>query len=134
MLAIGALLIQAAILAALVYEIRFRFYAALAVLLLSALTYQAYKIDKRAAERGQRRMPENRLHFVSLLGGWPGALVAQNRLRHKSSKLGFKICFYITILLNLTALGCFPLLQESRLWNNLQSLIHQAFRFFSYNT
>jgi uncharacterized membrane protein YsdA (DUF1294 family) len=40
------------------------------------------------------------LHLLSLIGGWPGALIAQNRLRHKSRKGSFLLVFWATALLN----------------------------------
>jgi heme/copper-type cytochrome/quinol oxidase subunit 3 len=40
---------------------------------------------------------------LSLVGGWPGALVAQQKLRHKSQKQSFRIVFWITVLLNCAA-------------------------------
>jgi uncharacterized membrane protein YsdA (DUF1294 family) len=45
------------------------------------------------------------LHWASLLGGWPGAIVAQRRLRHKTKKLTFRVTFWITVLLHLIAVG-----------------------------
>jgi uncharacterized membrane protein YsdA (DUF1294 family) len=56
------------------------------VVLLSVLTYWAYAVDKRRAEDRTWRVPEARLHLLELLGGWPGAFLAQRRLRHKCSK------------------------------------------------
>src|SRR5689334_23379746 len=52
-------------------------------LLLNALTYFVYAFDKRRAEQGKWRVPEGRLHLLELLGGWPGAWLAQRWLRHK---------------------------------------------------
>lgn len=72
--------------------------------LLSTLTYLIYAQDKRAALSGGRRWPENTLHLLALLGGWPGALLAQHFLRHKSSKQSFKILFYLTVLIHCTTL------------------------------
>jgi uncharacterized membrane protein YsdA (DUF1294 family)/cold shock CspA family protein len=66
----------------------------------STLTYMAYAWDKAAAERGAWRTTENTLHVLSLFGGWPGALLAQSRLRHKSSKAEFQAVFWITVLVN----------------------------------
>lgn len=71
----------------------------------SIVAYLAYKIDKSAASRNQWRIKENTLHLFALLGGWPGALVAQRTLRHKSSKTSFQITFWSTVVLNCGALG-----------------------------
>ena len=73
----------------------------------SLVAFAAYALDKSAAQGGHRRTPENTLHLLALLGGWPGALVAQNRLRHKSSKVSFLAVFWATVLLNCVALGLF---------------------------
>jgi uncharacterized membrane protein YsdA (DUF1294 family) len=40
-----------------------------------------------------------------LFGGWPGALLAQRTLRHKSSKMEFQRVYWITVALNCAALG-----------------------------
>lgn len=69
--------------------------------LLSVLTYVAYRIDKTAAERGRWRTSEQTLHALALAGGWPGALVAQRWVRHKSSKQSFLAAFVITVAINL---------------------------------
>lgn len=67
---------------------------------LSAMTFVAYALDKSAARDGLFRISENRLHMASLVGGWPGALVAQQVLRHKSSKTAFRQVFWMTVVLN----------------------------------
>jgi uncharacterized membrane protein YsdA (DUF1294 family)/cold shock CspA family protein len=74
-------------------------------LVLSVLTFVVYYLDKRAAGKGARRTPEYQLHLWALLGGWPGALFAQQLLRHKSRKFGFRVMFWITLLANVGALG-----------------------------
>jgi uncharacterized membrane protein YsdA (DUF1294 family)/cold shock CspA family protein len=71
----------------------------------SVVAFLAYALDKSAARRGRWRTPENTLHLFGLIGGWPGALVAQKTLRHKSSKRSFKILFWVTVMLNCGALG-----------------------------
>ncbi|MCI5144250.1 MAG: DUF1294 domain-containing protein [Candidatus Electrothrix sp. AR3] len=72
-------------------------------LLLSVLTFSIYAYDKAAAKKGSRRTPENRLHLLALLGGWPGALIAQQKLRHKSKKQPFRFIFWLTVVLNCAA-------------------------------
>lgn len=74
-------------------------------LVLSLLTFVVYAIDKSKAKRGVWRIPEKTLHLLSLVGGWPGALLAQQLLRHKSSKTSFRIVFWLTLCLNLAVTG-----------------------------
>jgi uncharacterized membrane protein YsdA (DUF1294 family) len=71
----------------------------------SVLTFLAYAFDKSAAQNGRWRTPENTLHLFSLVGGWPGALVAQRLLRHKSRKQSFQFVFWGTVVANCTILG-----------------------------
>jgi uncharacterized membrane protein YsdA (DUF1294 family)/cold shock CspA family protein len=73
--------------------------------LTSVLAYVAYAMDKAAAESRRWRIAEDTLHIWGLIGGWPGALVAQHRLRHKTSKTSFQAMFWITVVLNCAALG-----------------------------
>lgn len=70
---------------------------------LSALTFIVYAFDKSAAQQGGWRTSENRLHLLALIGGWPGALLAQQVLRHKSSKAAFRAVFWATVVLNVLA-------------------------------
>jgi len=60
-----------------------------------------YAIDKRAARKNRWRIPEAQLHLLALLGGWPGAIIAQQVLRHKSVKPLFRIIFWISVGLNI---------------------------------
>jgi uncharacterized membrane protein YsdA (DUF1294 family)/cold shock CspA family protein len=70
----------------------------------SAITYLVYAWDKSAAKKDGQRTPENTLHVLGLLGGWPGALVAQTTLRHKSRKTSFRIVFWATVAMNCAGL------------------------------
>ena len=69
---------------------------------INLLTYLAYALDKKAARSDAWRTPEGRLHFLGLMGGWPAGLLAQKRLRHKSSKSSFQTVYKATVLLHLT--------------------------------
>jgi uncharacterized membrane protein YsdA (DUF1294 family) len=71
---------------------------------LSVLTFTVYGIDKSAARRGTQRTPEAELHLLALLGGWPGALVAQRVFRHKTRKQPFRAYFWVTVAVNCGAL------------------------------
>ena len=69
-------------------------------LVASVITFIMYALDKSAARNDTWRTPESTLHFLSLAGGWPGALIAQQRLRHKSQKQSFRLVFWLTVVLN----------------------------------
>ena len=68
---------------------------------LSLLAFLAYARDKRAAGLGRHRTPERSLHLIDLAGGWPGGLLAQQVLRHKSGKTAYQAVFWATVALNL---------------------------------
>ena len=70
----------------------------------SFVTFIAYALDKSAAKKGSWRTSEQSLHILSLAGGWPGALVAQQMLRHKSRKVSFRVEFWITVVVNIAVL------------------------------
>nr|WP_255771786.1 cold shock and DUF1294 domain-containing protein [Microbulbifer guangxiensis] len=80
---------------------------------LSLFTLLLYLRDKRAAQRGHWRTPEQTLHLLSLCGGWPGAALGQSYLRHKSSKTSFRVVYWLTVVLNLAALA-YALTPEGR--------------------
>ena len=67
----------------------------------SAVSWGAYLFDKQAAEHGRWRTQESTLHLFDLLGGWPGALVAQQQFRHKTVKQPFQFVFWMTVAANL---------------------------------
>ena len=77
----------------------------------STITFCVYARDKAAARaaaqrnaRAVRRTPENTLHLLSLIGGWPGALLGQQIWRHKTRKLPFQLLFWTTVVINCAAL------------------------------
>ncbi|MCE9664817.1 cold shock and DUF1294 domain-containing protein [Halomonas sp. M5N1S17] len=73
--------------------------------LLSVITFAMYGIDKAAAGKGRRRTPEATLLLAGLIGGWPGALVAQQLFRHKTRKHPFQAIFWCGVLVNCGVLG-----------------------------
>jgi uncharacterized membrane protein YsdA (DUF1294 family) len=78
---------------------------------LSLVAFLTYAIDKAAAQRGAWRTPETTLHVLAIAGGWPGALVAQQLFRHKSTKAEFRAVFWGTVVLNVAGfiLLCSPM-------------------------
>ena len=71
----------------------------------SAIAYITYAIDKKAAIKNRRRVSEKTLHLLGVMGGWPGALLAQQRLRHKTQKTAFQVTFWLTVVVNLVCAG-----------------------------
>jgi uncharacterized membrane protein YsdA (DUF1294 family) len=88
---------------------------------ISAITYFVYAWDKRSARANGQRTPEITLHLLELLGGWPGAFVAQHRLRHKTAKAGFQIIFWLIV-----ALHQFAAVDYLRGWSTLRELSRKA--------
>ncbi|OOG58031.1 DUF1294 domain-containing protein [Polaromonas sp. C04] len=73
---------------------------ALGYLALSLICGLFYVHDKTAAQAGEWRTSEGTLLLLGLLCGWPGAIVAQQMLRHKTSKVLFRIAFWVTVVAN----------------------------------
>jgi uncharacterized membrane protein YsdA (DUF1294 family) len=71
----------------------------------SVVTFAVYAWDKHRAQNGEWRVAENTLHFLDLLGGWPGALVAQRLFRHKTRKLSFQIVFWLIVTIHFAIWG-----------------------------
>ncbi|ENV90652.1 DUF1294 domain-containing protein [Acinetobacter bereziniae] len=71
------------------------------VSIINVMTYWFYSQDKEAAQMNQRRVPENTLHILAFLGGWPAAWLAQQRLRHKTQKQPFRKIYFCTIVFNI---------------------------------
>lgn len=68
---------------------------------MSLLTAAIYLLDKRRAVHAARRIPERTLHTLELLGGWPGALLAQQVFRHKNRKPGFFLVTWLIAALHI---------------------------------
>lgn len=79
-------------------------YSFIFIMLMNALSYWLYAQDKEAAQLGNRRVPEQTLHIISFLGGWPAAGLAQQKLRHKTQKQPFRKIYFCTIVLNILLL------------------------------
>ncbi|MCF7503296.1 MULTISPECIES: DUF1294 domain-containing protein [Vibrio] len=69
-------------------------------LVIGLVTFFVYAKDKRAAINGNWRVPEKTLHILSVAGGWLGALIAQDKLRHKTQKQPFRSIYWLTVAIN----------------------------------
>lgn len=67
---------------------------------MSVISILFYRQDKMAAIHGTRRVAEEQLHLLGLVGGWPGAVIAQHIFRHKTQKESFARYFWFTVALN----------------------------------
>jgi uncharacterized membrane protein YsdA (DUF1294 family) len=68
--------------------------------LMSVIAFALYGYDKKQARAEGQRTPEKLLHAAELLGGWPGALVAQQVFRHKTRKVSYQVVFWLVVLLH----------------------------------
>jgi len=90
-------------------------------LLMSVITFSLYARDKKAALAKQWRVSESALLGLGLFGGWPGAIFAQQRLRHKTQKPMFRQAFWGTVVLNVLVFAILttalrePMLELARL-------------------
>jgi uncharacterized membrane protein YsdA (DUF1294 family)/cold shock CspA family protein len=89
-------------------------------LLASALTYWRYHSDKRKARAKEWRVAESTLHIMEIMGGWPGAFLAQRILRHKASKGSYQFIFIVII-----GLYQFAAIDALRGWPIVQSLLRR---------
>ncbi|QTN31285.1 DUF1294 domain-containing protein [Akkermansiaceae bacterium] len=96
----------------------------LAMLVASVAAWRTYRSDKKAAEAGGWRFSETMLHTLELLGGWPGAFLAQRRYRHKTRKASYQAIFQsIVFLYQLAALD---IVLSHRLWDHLVQTINES--------
>ncbi|HMS55477.1 MAG TPA: cold shock and DUF1294 domain-containing protein [Fimbriimonadaceae bacterium] len=72
---------------------------------LSLMSFTNYSIDKAAANNNHRRTPEQSLIVLDILGGWPGGLIAQQVLRHKTRKSSFQAMFWTSVVVHVLAVA-----------------------------
>ncbi len=67
----------------------------------SLLCFALYAVDKGAARAGRGRISESMLLSLGFVGGWPGAIVAQQAFRHKTAKRLFRVRFWVSVAANM---------------------------------
>ena len=75
------------------------------LLLANLLTLVIYGVDKMAARKDWRRVPEATLLFFGVVGGWVGAMVGQQVFRHKTQKQPFKSYFFISVVVSIAMMA-----------------------------
>lgn len=76
----------------------------------SVACFLLYAEDKAKARAGTWRVRESSLQVLALIGGWPGAIVAQRVLHHKTRKAGFQFVFWAAVVLNMAALAALSII------------------------
>jgi len=67
----------------------------------SIVTFFFYGFDKRRSKGLDERVPEDILHVLSLIGGFPGGWVGRAYFRHKTLHTSFLITLIISTVLHL---------------------------------
>jgi Predicted membrane protein len=74
-------------------------------LLANVVTMAVYGMDKLAARKAWRRVPEATLLLFGAVGGWLGAIFGQQLFRHKTQKQPFKTYFMLSVVLNVVVVA-----------------------------
>lgn len=72
---------------------------------MSVLTFLFYGLDKVLALNNKRRISEDKLQMLALLGGWPGAYLGQQAFKHKVSKIVFMRKYWLYVGINIAVLS-----------------------------
>lgn len=70
------------------------------VVVLNAVTFVLFGVDKRRAKLDRRRIPERRLLGFALATGCVGGWLAMRVFRHKTRKVSFRIWMVVVTVLN----------------------------------
>jgi len=76
-----------------------------AAITINLLAFLLYSYDKAVAKWEKRRLPENSLLLVSLLGGSLGAMIAMFLLHHKIARPKFRYGVFCMFVLHLLLLA-----------------------------
>lgn len=82
----------------------------------SPFTILNYHKDKMAAISGDWRVPEMKLHYLEMFGGWPGALYAQQKYRHKTTKKSYQLTFTLIVMSHILLWTSLLLFQGHHCW------------------
>ena len=72
-----------------------------ATLVSSLVGFLLFGWDKRQAKREGWRISENTLHWMAILGGWPGTVLGQQTFHHKTVKSSFRLTSGLILFVHL---------------------------------
>lgn len=82
------------------------------LIIINCYTYEKYQYDKYCSWRELWRSQEDALLLCSILGGWLGAVLAQQFCRHKTAKLSFQFEHFIGMTANIFLIGILSVLNK----------------------
>lgn len=71
----------------------------------SLATFVLYGVDKAQAQREGLRVPENLLHLMALIGGFPGGFAGRAAFHHKTRKPVFAWVLWISLVIHVGVLA-----------------------------
>lgn len=71
---------------------------------INVATILLYFHDKRMSRSGGRRIPENYLHILAIIGGTPGAFIGQVLFHHKTRNKRFRSIFWMIAIMQVLIL------------------------------
>lgn len=71
------------------------------LLIINLIGFFAMLSDKRKAQRGKWRIPEQTLFIITILGGGIGTIAGMYKFRHKTQKLKFTIGLPAIVILEI---------------------------------
>ncbi|MDN3651181.1 DUF1294 domain-containing protein [Thalassotalea ponticola] len=74
------------------------------LLLMSVIAFLAFGLDKYKAKAGHWRISERTLLSLSLVGGWPGSVLAMKTFHHKQRKQSFVRLLILASIANIALL------------------------------
>jgi uncharacterized membrane protein YsdA (DUF1294 family) len=72
---------------------------------INLITFVIYAYDKSIAKTQLTRVPESLLLLLALVGGTIGALAAMQLLRHKTAKAGFRLKFWLVVIVQIVLIS-----------------------------
>ncbi len=96
--------------------------------LMSATTYMLYHCKEFRRNGIKKMQPDSVLHFCEMLGGWPGAILAQRRLEEEQPDRRYQVFLWISVFLwqglAIEAMSDWSVTQQ--VWSSLSPLIESV--------